>query len=294
MLISCPIEAIDNRLGDRGAIEAIAKAGFGAYDMSLFRMKREPDCGWNTADYRTYAKELRRFADSLGIVCNQSHAPYPTSYGDERDAPIFDRTVRAIECAALLGAKSVVVHPLHHLDYEVAENRERMREMNLTFYEKLLPYARGYGIAIAVENMWQRTDGRCSHSTCSMPAEFCDYVDAHDDPYLVGCLDLGHVNLMPDSDLPAFIHALGAKRLRALHVHDNDGIRDAHTIPYLGCADIDGAMRALGQIGYEGDLTFECHGFLRPVPEELLPDALLMLRRVGEHLVSIIEQEKMK
>ena len=64
------------------AIRILHEAGFDAYDWSMGPMEKEPDHELNQPNYREYAHHIRKFADSLGIVCNQAHAPTPSSYED--------------------------------------------------------------------------------------------------------------------------------------------------------------------------------------------------------------------
>lgn len=42
-----------------------------------------------------------------------------------------------------------------------------------------------------------------------------------------------------------------------LHLHDNYGTRDDHSMPYFGTIDWDEIMRALRDIGYEGTFNYE-------------------------------------
>ena len=65
----------------------------------------------------------------------------------------------------------------------------------MKFYRRLLPYCEEYGIKIAVENMWQYP-GMISHSTCSRPEEFIQYVDGISSQWAVACLDIGHTVLV--------------------------------------------------------------------------------------------------
>ena len=62
------------------------------------------------------------------------------------------------------------------------------------------------------------------------------------------------------------IRALGGKRVKALHVHDNDLVRDVHTLPFTRKIDWDEVMTALKDIGYDGELTFEADTFLSQFP----------------------------
>ena len=42
-----------------------------------------------------------------------------------------------------------------------------------------------------------------------------------------------------------------------LHLHDNYGTRDDHSMPYFGTIDWEEIMRALRDIGYEGTFNYE-------------------------------------
>ncbi|MBE6757145.1 MAG: sugar phosphate isomerase/epimerase [Ruminococcaceae bacterium] len=289
MKLSTTLDIPARMIGEEAAVRKIAAAGFDAFDMSLFRMFEDPDrYEMNRDDYRGYVKRLRAAAEDCGIVCNQSHAPFSSSTGDPaEDERRFGLIVRAMEIAALMGAENIVVHPLQHLRYNEADNAARLEEMNMAFYRRLIPYAEEYGIHIALENMWQRAtvrgNERIWHSTCSTSAEFCRYVDSLDSPWIVACLDIGHVSLV-DEDIPAFIRALGRDRLRCLHVHDTDGANDLHTLPFFGTIDYDAVCRALREIGYTGDITFEADNFFRKTPLTSLENNLCVMHAVGREL----------
>lgn len=68
------------------------------------------------------------------------------------------------------------------------------------------------------------------------------------------CLDYGHGHL--SGDLADAIESV-AGHLGAVHIHDNDGRRDSHLMPYDGTIDWDAAMMETQKIGYDGVLMFE-------------------------------------
>lgn len=289
MKLSTQTEILGPLYGEAEAIRMIAAAGFDAFDLSLFYMNSQPQHPMNQPDFREYAKGLRAVADQCGIVCNQAHAPFPTGVGDEKkDEAIFTLVVRAMEAAAIVGAKAIVVHPKHHLSYRT--HARELKEMNLAFYRRLLPYCEKFQIKIACENMWQhnREAGRIIDSTCSRPQEFLDYLNELQSPWVVACLDVGHTALT-DEDLPAFVRTLGKTHLQALHVHDNDLCADLHTMPFLGKIDFPAFTAALKEIGYTGDFTFEADEFLRAFPKPLVPAALELLQKVGRYLMEQCE-----
>ena len=289
MLLSTEIASLAKIFGEKEAIRIISEAGFDAYDISLFELSRDENHYFNGDDYREKAKELREYADSLGLVCNQSHAPFHSSYGDpEKDEWMFGKIVRAIEIASICGAKIIVVHPKQHLNY--AEHIDELFKMNVEFYNRLVPYAEKFGIKIATENMWQNNNGvrSITDSTCSRAWEFCKYIDAIDSEWLVGCLDIGHVSLV-GANIPEFIKTMGNKRLQALHIHDTDFARDLHTLPFTQKIDYISVCKALKEIGYEGDFTFEADSYYKNFPKDFCPQAAEFMCKVGRRLIAEIE-----
>ena len=285
MLLSTQTEVMSHAVGYEKAIEIIKNAGFDAYDITLIKPLSDKDPLYS-CKYKKGAKALREYADSLGIVCNQSHAPFPSSVGDEKkDKEIFESIVKAMEVASILGAKIIVVHPKQHLTYR--QNFRELRKMNVEFYKSLIPYCEEFGIKVACENMWQRNPiGKgIVDSTCSRAEEFCDYIDTINNENIVACLDIGHISLTGE-DVGHMIRTLG-KRIKCLHVHDTDGKTDLHTIPFNAGNDFPMIMKTLKEVGYEGDLTFEADKFITPFPVEMYPDVSRFMERTGRALINI-------
>ncbi len=292
MLLSSTTEPLNTILSDREAIRIIKEAGFDAFDITLTEMLRDENCAFNSKNYVQEAQALREYADSIGIVCNQAHAPFHSSCGEpERDAYIYKTIVRSIEVAAILGAKVIVIHPKQHLEY--LENREELFEINIEFYKSLIPYAEKFNIKIAVENMWRHNNNNNSitESVCSRAKEFCEYIDTLDSEWIVGCLDLGHTSLV-GADTTEFIKKMGNKRLQALHVHDTDFIHDSHTVPFLEKMNYTEIAKALGEIDYKGDITFEVISFFRNKPKELLPSCYRFAHDIGRYLMNVAEENR--
>ena len=292
MQLSTTTEFSQNKISLEKCIQILKNAGFDSFDISLSTHMCYPDSPFNQDDYLEYTQKLRNHADQLGITCNQAHAPFPTSLGEEeKDEEIFRQIVRSMEIASIMGAKIIVVHPKQHLRY--AEHAEELFHMNVAFYNRLIPYCEKYNIKVATENMWQYNPASMSitDSTCSRAWEFCKYVDAVDSEWIVACLDIGHASLM-GADIPAFIHVLGNKRLQALHVHDTDLIHDSHTLPFMQKIDYLAVAKALGEIDYQGDFTYEADGFYANKPAPLYPATAKYMCEVGRFLVSEVEAHR--
>jgi sugar phosphate isomerase/epimerase len=267
-------------------VERIAKAGFRYLDFNFLDLNRTVQSPFVGPDWERYVDEAGEAAAKNGAVFNQAHAPFHSSFPDEKQTKNrFQEIICALRRAALLGAKTIVVHPVQHLNYADEGAPQLLFEMNMEFYGKLIPYCQEFGIRIAVENMWQYHPWpKITHSTCSTPQEMNHYLDTLNSQWITGCLDVGHASLVGQSP-DEFVLAMGSNRLGALHVHDVSKTEDSHTIPYQGVIDWPKLMQALRKIGYQGDLTFEADGFINKTPPELYPDALRLLARTGNLLM---------
>lgn len=287
MLLSNTTEVLNTRLSDAEAIEFMAKAGFDAFDMSFMHITDHEDHPLNQEHYREYAHMLRKTADKAGIICNQAHAPMHSKFGEpEFDHTFLPKILRAIECASILGAKIIVVHPIQCLSY--SENADQLREMNINFYKSLIPYCEKYQIKVAIENMYQynKNTKKYIHSTCSRAEEFCDYIDNIDSEWIVACLDIGHVALVGE-DIPRMIRMLG-HRLQALHVHDNDYNEDLHSMPYFFQIKFNQMAKALKDIHYSGDMTLEAGNIYAKLPRRTWESAAGLMLELGRHMVELV------
>ena len=255
---STEIASAARTVGEEKAIELIAKAGFDAWDFSMWSM-----CGydWKSnsaiasnhplagAEYAKFAKHLKSVGLNNGIVCNQSHAPFPSSCREIRS--YFKR---AIECTAIAGGQICIIHP----------DNNKSPEENGEMYLELLPYAKEHGVKIAAENMWNwDSKSDCaSFAACATPESFLAHLNAVNDDFLVACLDIGHAEMRGLGTCAIdMIYALKGK-LSALHIHDNDKWKDSHQLPFTMEIDFDKVVAALKEIGYNGYLTLEADRYL--------------------------------
>lgn len=256
---------------EREAVRIIAEAGFDCIDFSFtgeYKALAEETEDGKRALYRK-AEALRAYAEGLGVTFNQAHAPFSTRPGDTRR---FDWIVRSFEMASILGVKQIVVHPMHYMTYK--KNEAVLKQANYEFFKALLPHAERNNVKIAIENMYQWDAKRkfIIHDTCASPKEFCEYVDMLDSPWVIACLDVGHCALVGEEQ-PEMIHTLGHDRLRALHVHDVDYLHDNHTLPGILNLDFDEIVKALAEIGYEGEFTLEANHFFDGFGTEFAAEA---------------------
>ena len=258
MKTSTEINSAAKFVGEERAIEYIAKAGFEAWDFSMFKMCKydrptktllDNDHPLAGKDYLKFARRLRQIGLDNGIECNQSHAPFPT-YAPQ----IRAHYKRAIECTAEAGGKICIIHPDNY----------KSAEENAEIYHELLPFAKSCGVRIATENMWNWNDelNQAAPAACSHHDDFVKHIDIVNDEYFTACLDIGHAEMRGlNTSAVEMIRALGP-RLGALHVHDNDLHYDSHQIPFSMQINFDAVVKALKEVGYKGDMTLEADTYL--------------------------------
>lgn len=286
MKISTEIASCAKIVGEEKAVELVAKAGFDAWDFSMFDMCKydwEKGCLLENnhplagSDYLAFARKLKQTGLDNGIVCNQSHAPFPTCC-----AEIRSYYKRAIECTAEAGGNICIIHP---------DNNKNALE-NAQMYFELLDFAKGCGVKIATENMWNWDDekNQAAPAACSDPESFNAHLDAVNDDFFVACLDIGHAEMRGlNTTAVDMIKSLGT-RLQALHIHDNDMWHDSHQIPLSMKIDFVPIVKALKEIGYSGYFTLESDNYLNGYTAENVFEGLKNLARVDKHLADMFEK----
>lgn len=285
MKISTEIWSAAKIIGEEKAIEYYAKAGFDAWDFSMFEMcryDRVATCVKPSShplsgnEWKAFAKRLARVASDCGIFCNQSHAPFPSKYADVRSY-----YKRAIECTAIVGGDICVIHPDN--DKSAAENAE--------MYYEILDFAKSCNVRIATENMWNWDSEKdeSSFAACATPASFCEHIDIINDPFLVACLDIGHAEMRgSQTSATEMIKALGS-RLKALHIHDNNKWKDSHQLPFTMDVDFVPIVDVLREVGYDGVFTLEADQWLSGRTSENIFEGIEEMHSVARRLADMFE-----
>lgn len=99
------------------------------------------------------------------------------------------------------------------------------------------------------------------------------------------CLDTGHLNLNGKNQREYILKA--GKRLRAIHIADNEGHSDQHLMPFT-CGQIDflQVVSALKEIGYDGLFNLEIPGENR-IPLELRNAKLAYIKSCYDYLMRL-------
>ncbi len=280
MKTSSEISSAASKIGEEKAIEYFAKAGFDAWDFSMFEMAKydyknqsviETGHPLTTPQYLKFARKLKHIGDECGIECNQSHAPFPVCCPQIRSV-----LKRAIECTAEAGGKICVIHP----------DNDKSPQENAEMFLELLPFAKDCNVKIATENMWNwDIEKDCaSPAACSDPKNFTEHIDVVNSDYFGACLDIGHAEMKGlNTSAEEMILKLN-KRLIALHIHDNDKWHDSHQIPFSMNIDFERVVSALKKINYNGYLTLEAAEYLNAYTKDNIFDGIKNMANAARKL----------
>lgn len=240
--------------------------------------------------WKDFAPHLEA-AQKYGLTFEQMHAPFPMLIKGRED--ISEKMTRitknCMEICARMGGRYIVVHPVT-LAYEYSKKEEYA--FNMALYKELIPTAKKCGLVVCLENMFVEKNSHLMEGVCSdftEAAAMIDELNGFVGEELFGfCFDVGHANILGKNLYQAVV-TLGS-RLKILHIHDNDGISDLHTMPYTfargwnGIAtDWEGFLRGLKEIGYKGVINFETFRCMQGFPQELHPAVLALLAEMGKY-----------
>ncbi len=235
------------------AIELAKDAGFDGIE---FCMDEGGELSIECADAEV--KELKRRLDGAGLaaasVCSWLGWAYPLTSDDPRKRAKGQAIlVKMIDTAAALGTDTILCVPGYvGCDFQpgaevvpYATAMERAREG----IEALLPHAKGAGVSIAVENVWNKM--------LLSPLEMRDFIDGFGSPSVGSYLDVANCVLTGYPE--HWIDILGS-RVRRVHFkdyrRDPGGFRGFVEL-LSGDVDFPAVVSALDSAGFSGYCTAE-------------------------------------
>ena len=264
-------DVIDD-IGKKEGYALFKKAGFEGIDWNL-------DHAWNNSEIRSgkyggnciFEKSLdevkAHYADELALIeknnlfISQAHAPFPCyvrEYPDFIDYAI-EIYKRNIEFCSAVGCGRLVIHGVSYSLADYVNTPDNIYALNKKLYTSLIPVLLENDVTVCLENLFVTYNSVNYQGCCSDAYKAADFIDMLNETAgreLFGlCLDTGHANLL-HHDFRVIIPAYG-KRIKALHIHDNNGAKDQHRAPVTGTIDWNHFCSALRNIGYDGDLSFE-------------------------------------
>lgn len=269
------------------AIRMIAAAGFDTIDLDLAFWRLEVD-HMARDDWRVWLDRQIETAQGVGLPFYQAHAHFfgldhCEKLTQEEQKHREQVILRDIEACKIAGVKWMVVHPQSYCD-DTFYSRSLSLEKNLEMFQRLGDAAASGGVGIAIENMFIHGNLPCFAASSD---DLVELVERLGDENVFGiCWDTGHANLNRVDQVNA-LRKIG-KHLKALHINDNKGQFDDHILPYHGTIDWAAFMKVLGQIGYEGDFTYEIHNFSKGFDAGFHQEAVTFARNLAAYMVSLM------
>lgn len=236
------------------SLQYIRECGFRYADYA-FSCDRKDRTGVYGEDPAAYISDISKQLERLDMRLCQAHAPADKPLGDGREALIAD-TIRCVEACGAWGIPNLVVHT----GYAKGITREECFAQNKAFFTPILKAAEQYGVCILAENF----NKMCREGVywIDNAPDLLSFVAYMDHPLLQAVWDVGHANMQPMPQSEA-LRMLG-KHVRALHIQDNMGMSDSHSLPFSGTLNLDDVMTGLIDIGYDGYFTFEVRNVFSP------------------------------
>lgn len=266
MRIGCE-ESPFNRFGD-DKYKRMAEIGYVAADYNL----AGTSSGVYTmgeAEGKEFLLKEKELAKEAGVDIVQTHGPWRWPCNDstpEHRAERMEKMKRSIEYTALLGCKNWVIHPIMPFGTEEinSPNAVLTWDMNKEFMAEILSFAKANGVVVCFENMPFRG------FSLGAPEPTLDFVKEMNDEGFKICFDTGHAAIYSKKlSVGDAIRKMGSE-IRCLHVHDNNGWVDMHSMPLHGIVDWQDVLNALKEIKYDGVFSLET------APSAKLPDDIFL------------------
>lgn len=295
------------------SFKILQHAGFTCCDFSLNGYLKNTDIyrdnlnhffDRNRTELMEFFKPYKEAAEIMGIKINQMHMPYPIYVPKGRDKLndyLWNQVAsKSMEICKFLECQYIVVHGFKLANYLGSEDAEWAETEK--FINSLAPLAKQYGITICIENLYDGIAGHLAEGPGCDEIKAVKRIDEINKKYgaevLGFCFDTGHANLV-GLDFEKFITTLGS-RLKVLHIHDNDGIRDLHQIPFTftktrennSSTDWNGFIRGLRAIHFDKVLSFETAPVLSAFPEEMKEEVLTFIAKIGKYFAGRIEENE--
>ena len=199
-----------------------------------------------------------------GVASGESWTTSPTANDEDVRKKIIDFTQKALQVTQWLGSDAYLFVPgavevfflpeAEVIPYDVCYQRASEA------ISQLVPVAEKLGVAIAVENVWNKF--------LLSPLEMREFIDNFNTSQVGVYFDVGNVLLTGYPD--HWIHILGS-RITRVHIKDfkrSVGTVDGFVDLLEGDVDFEAVKRALSEINYDGYVTAEMIPFTPGRPEK--------------------------
>jgi sugar phosphate isomerase/epimerase len=232
----------------RDHLQMAADAGFDAVELFAVRSHLDYHDRQAMADVAGWLAETGVRATSLhapiaaGLTSGVWREPWSNATADaaRRELAVAE-TLRALDVAAVVPYQTLVLHVGVPGNGNGDTPRDAARSL-----ERIAEHAATVGVTLALEVI---------SNDLSTPDALVRLLESDLELGAAGvCLDLGHAHLL--GDVVDAVETLSGYVVTT-HVHDNDGRRDDHRLPFEGSIDWERALLALQKVGFDGRLMFE-------------------------------------
>jgi len=142
------------------------------------------------------------------------------------------------------------VNVVCHTGYDPCHYRELWTEwlsLSVATWKPYVAHAERFGFKLLLENVYEKSPEVHSALFEAIPSDFFGI-----------CLDVGHHNVFANGPLKKWIDTFNEK-IMEVHLHDNDGEKDAHWAIGAGNVDFRGFFQLMRKNGLKPTITLEPH-----------------------------------
>ena len=255
---------LDGTLPIKSAMEQASKMGFEGIELGiasqgvLTHNTSQAECEEIVREAEKHGLEIS------GVASGESWTTSPTANDEDVRKKIIDFTQKALQITHWLGSDAYLFVPgavevfflpdAEVIPYDVCYQRASEA------ISQLVPVAEKLGVAIAVENVWNKF--------LLSPLEMREFIDNFNTTQVGVYFDVGNVLLTGYPD--QWIRILGS-RIKRVHIKDfkrSVGNADGFVDLLEGDVDFEEVKQALSEINYDGYVTAEMIPFTPGRPEK--------------------------
>lgn len=255
---------LDGSLPISSAIEQASRLGFDAIELGiagqgvLTHQTTQAECEAIRSEAQKYGLEIS------GVASGESWTSSPTANDQDVRDKILDFTQKALQVTQWLGTDAYLYVPGAVEVFFLSESEVipydvcYQRASEAIF--RLVPVAEKLGVAIAVENVWNKF--------LLSPLEMRDFIDSFNSTQVGAYFDVGNVLLTGYPE--QWIRILGS-RIKRVHIKDfkrSIGTAEGFVDLLEGDVDFKAVKVALAEINYDGYVTAEMIPYTPGRPEK--------------------------
>lgn len=189
-------------------------------------------------------KQFPEYARSAGLFVENAHAPYMNANVLWEDTvngqDACKELISCVEDCATYNIPTLIMHPENKKGTETTPLPSDFT-IGIDRMNRIVDAAERLNVNIAIENMSRH--------------EYLDCIFKNIQSDRLGfCFDSGHWNVFtPETDLLT----LYGNKLMSLHLHDNNGTDDWHSLPFSGNIDWNDIAFKLKGVSYNGSIALE-------------------------------------